>query len=217
MVREKYPSSYQDCGENSNEQCPKNYPGAKVGSDEYNEVMKLTSAVKWFGKSTLKKIRERLDKGTGGRHNGEECNAGYYAEAAASKRSADIVTDGKRYNCKGGGCSMPPLHCVTLPFFRAVPTAHAFACISATLLPHTTRHAALRTSRPRTHTESHTLQFLRRRVSALPFERVPGGLPGQAAHEGQAGGRLRAVREVRGVAGAGQLRRRSGEGRPGGG
>ena len=44
---------------------------------------------------------------------------------------------------------MPPLHCMTLPFFRAVPTAHAFNCISVTLLPHAIRHAALRTSPPR--------------------------------------------------------------------
>ena len=154
-VRKKYPASYTDCGENRDEQCPKNYPGAKAGSEAYNEVMKLTSALKWFGKSALKKIRETLDKRTGGRHNGKECDAGYYAEPAASKGSVDIESEGKGYNCKGGGCSMPPLHCVTLHFFRAVPPAHAFACRSATLLPHATRHAAPRTrprtSPPRTH------------------------------------------------------------------
>ena len=72
--------------------------------------MKLTSAVKWFGKSALKKIREGLDKKTGGQHNGEECNPGYYAEAAASKRSlsADITVEGKVYNCKGVARMHPP-------------------------------------------------------------------------------------------------------------
>ena len=110
-VRKKYPASYTDCGENRDEQCPKNYPGATSGSKAYNEVMKLTSALKWFGKSALKKIRETLDKRTGGRNNGNECAVGYYAEAAASKGSADIVADGKGYNCKGGGRSIPLSPC----------------------------------------------------------------------------------------------------------
>jgi hypothetical protein len=116
---------------------------------------------------------------------------------------------------------MPPLHCVTLPFFRAVPTAPAPRTRLTVYPPPSspTRPGTPLCAPPgREHTLSHTrCNFLRRRVPVVPFERVPGGLPGQGAHEGQAGGRLRAVREVRGVAGAGQLRRRSSEGRPCGG
>ena len=110
-IRKKYPESYTDCGENEDEQCSKRYPGATRGSEAWNEVMKLTSAVKWFGKSALKKIREGLDKKTGGQHNGKECNSGYYAEAAASKptkAAPDITLKGKGYNCKGVARMHPP-------------------------------------------------------------------------------------------------------------
>ena len=113
-VRKKYPESYTDCGTNDDEQCPKGYPGAQKGSEEYNEVMKFTSAVKMFGKSARKKIGEVRDKlaaaATGGQKNGKECAAGHYAEAAAAKpsKAPDITLKGKGYTCKGGARMHPP-------------------------------------------------------------------------------------------------------------
>ena len=107
-IRKKYPASYEDCGTNDDEQCPKGYPGAQKGSEEYKKVMKFTSAVKMFGKSALKKIRESRDKkaevASGGQEKSknaqwnsarkfQRCPAGYYAEAAAIKpaRIPDIT------------------------------------------------------------------------------------------------------------------------------
>ena len=101
-IRKKYPASYEDCGTNDDEQCPKGYPGAQKGSEEYKKVMKFTSAVKMFGKSALKKIRESRDKkaevASGGQQKSKnalvgQCPAGYYAEAAAIKpaRIPDIT------------------------------------------------------------------------------------------------------------------------------
>ena len=117
MIRKKYPKLYTDCGESADEQCPDNYPGAKPGSKEWNEVMKFTSAVGMFGRSALKKRRESRKKkdeankkdeaATSGQ---QKCASGQYAEAAASKSSRvpDITLKSKqgkilgRYNCKGG-------------------------------------------------------------------------------------------------------------------
>ena len=122
MIRKKYPESYTDCGESADEQCPDNYPGAKKGSKEWNEVMKFTSAVKLFGKSARKKRRESREKkdeankkdeaATGGQ---QKCASGQYAEAAASKSSRvpDITLKSKqgkvlgRYNCIGGTACHP--------------------------------------------------------------------------------------------------------------
>ena len=122
MIRKKYPESYTDCGESADEQCPDNYPGAKSGSKEWNEVMKFTSAVKLFGKSARKKRRESREKkdeankkdeaATGGQ---QKCASGQYAETATSKsaRVPDITLKSKqgkvlgRYNCIGGTACHP--------------------------------------------------------------------------------------------------------------
>ena len=123
MIRKKYPKSYTDCGESADEQCPDNYPGAKQGSKEWNEVMKFTSAVKLFGKSARKKRRESREKKDDANKKDEaattgqqKCASGQYAETAASKSSRvpDITLKSKqgkilgRYNCKGG-TALPPL------------------------------------------------------------------------------------------------------------
>ena len=119
MIRKKYPKLYTDCGESADEQCPDNYPGAKPGSKEWNEVMKFTSAVRMFGKSALKKRREsrkkkdeanKKDEAATSSSGQQKCASGQYAEAAASKSSRvpDITLKSKqgkilgRYNCKGG-------------------------------------------------------------------------------------------------------------------
>ena len=114
MIRKKYPASYKDCGHNEDEDCPKGYPGAQKYSEEWNEVMKFTSAVQMFGKSAQEKRSKSLDTktkaATGGQQNGKECAPGDYAEAAAVKpaKVPDIILGGKRYNCKGGARMHPP-------------------------------------------------------------------------------------------------------------
>ena len=142
-IRKKYPASYEDCGTNDDEQCPKGYPGAQVGTDEYNEVMKFTSAVKMFGKRAQEKRSKSLDTkteaATGGQQEGEKCPEGHYAETTAPKPSKavpDIIlkskTTGKllgTYNCKGEASMYtappynppPPDHCGCNPCAR-VPT-----------------------------------------------------------------------------------------------
>ena len=114
MIRKKYPASYKDCGHNEDEDCPKGYPGAQKYSEEWNEVMKFTSAVQMFGKSAQEMRSKSLDTktkaATGGQQNGKECAPGDYAEAAAVKpaKVPDIILGGKRYNCKGGARMHPP-------------------------------------------------------------------------------------------------------------
>ena len=114
MIRKKYPASYKDCGHNEDEDCPKGYPGAQKYSEEWNEVMKFTSAVQMFGKSAQEKRSKSLDTktkaATGGQQNDKECAPGDYAEAAAVKpaKVPDIILGGKRYNCKGGARMHPP-------------------------------------------------------------------------------------------------------------
>ena len=142
-IRQKYPESYTDCGTNDDEQCPKGYPGAQKYSEEWNEVMKFTSAVQMFGKSAQAKRSKSLDTkteaATGGQQEGEKCPEGHYAETTAPKPSKavpDIIlkskTTGKllgTYNCKGEASMYtappynppPPDHCGCNPCAR-VPT-----------------------------------------------------------------------------------------------
>ena len=115
-VRQDYPELYTDCGTNRDEQCPDNYRGAQKYSKMWNEVMKLTSANKMFGKPAQEKRHEIFDKkteaatATGGHESGKECTLGQYAETAAAKpgKVPDITLEGKRYNCKGGARMHPP-------------------------------------------------------------------------------------------------------------
>ena len=98
-VRKKYPESYTDCGTKEDEQCPTGYPGALPGSEEYNEVMKLTSAVHWFGKSARKMRAKSHDKKKDDdeRENDDafKCPLGNYVQLTAPKPGRED------YKCKG--------------------------------------------------------------------------------------------------------------------
>jgi hypothetical protein len=111
-VRKKYPESYTDCGTEEDEQCPTGYPGAQPGSEEYNEVMKFTSAVHMFGKSARKMIAKSRDKKedddkreNDDKENAFKCPLGNYAQFTAPKPGRED------YKCKGDpACMLRPLY-----------------------------------------------------------------------------------------------------------
>ena len=104
---------FKDCGVNKDQKCRHDYPGARSGTEEYNEVMKVTSALGFFangGRGNIRDDNPAKSGDTGGPFSSRtQCDDGFYAEVAGMRPSANQKLDFevktgktyKRYHCKG--------------------------------------------------------------------------------------------------------------------